>query len=378
LPTGPVNRLIMLIGRRGGKDRFMSACAIHRAALSGSWRAVMSAGEQAAVILLGADKKQSRILRRYCQGLLASAMLAAEVTRTSDEMIEFKSAASLEVVTNDANLVRGRSAIAVLGSECCYWDTREGAASSDEDVVAAALPAMSMTPDGGVLVMASSVGRRAGFMHRKWKELFGVDDAEDVVWLASSRTMNPQLSEKVVAKAYADDPQRAKAEFGSEWRDDLAAFLDRALVEAAVDTGVLVRPRIPGVRYHCFVDVSGGVSDAYAVAIAHKDGDKVVLDCLVSRRAPFNPATVNRRHGGGRQVVRNQSDPGRSVQRTMGGAVLGGEWNQVRAQRSRSVRNLYRHVAAVFRRPGAADRQSETDQPAMRSGKTHDADSRQG
>jgi hypothetical protein len=157
LPTGPVNRLIMLIGRRGGKDRFMSACAIHRAALSGSWRAVMSAGEQAAVILLGADKKQSRILRRYCQGLLASPMLAAQVTRTSDEMIEFKSAASLEVVTNDANLVRGRSAIAVLGSECCYWDTREGAASSDEDVVAAALPAMSMTPDGGLLMLASSV-----------------------------------------------------------------------------------------------------------------------------------------------------------------------------------------------------------------------------
>jgi hypothetical protein len=104
--------------------------------------------------------------------------------------------------------------------------------------------------------------------------------------------MNPQLSEKVVAKAYADDPQRAKAEFGSEWRDDLAQFLDPALVDAAVDRGVLTRPPRPGVRYHCFVDVSGGVADAYALGIASKDGDKIVLDCLVSRKAPFNPQSV--------------------------------------------------------------------------------------
>lgn len=292
LPTGPVNRIIMLGGRRAGKDRFMSAVAVHRAALSGSWRSVMSAGEQASVILLGADKKQARILRRYCQGLLATPLLAAEVVRVSDEMIEFRSLASLEIVTNDASLVRGRSAIAVLGSECCYWDTREGAASSDEDVVGAAEPAMAMTPGGGLLMLASSVGRRAGYMHRRWKELFGVDDAEDLCWLASSRTMNPALSEPVVAKAYADDPARAKAEYGSEWRDDLAAFLDRELVEAAVDRGVLTRPPIKGVRYHAFVDVSGGVADAYALAIASKIGDKIVLDCLVSRKAPFNPATV--------------------------------------------------------------------------------------
>jgi hypothetical protein len=30
LPTGPVNRLIFLSGRRSGKDRFMSAVAVHR------------------------------------------------------------------------------------------------------------------------------------------------------------------------------------------------------------------------------------------------------------------------------------------------------------------------------------------------------------
>src|ERR1700724_2252105 len=51
LPTKPVRRVIILVGRRGGKDRFLSACAIHRAALATDWRQYQSAGEGAVVIL---------------------------------------------------------------------------------------------------------------------------------------------------------------------------------------------------------------------------------------------------------------------------------------------------------------------------------------
>ena len=43
-----------------------------------------------------------------------------------------RNGASLEISTNDARLVRGRSAIAVLGSEASHWKTDEFAASSDE------------------------------------------------------------------------------------------------------------------------------------------------------------------------------------------------------------------------------------------------------
>jgi hypothetical protein len=76
LLTKPVRRLILLVGRRGGKDRFMSAVAVWRAALCADWRRHLSAGEQAVVILLGADRKQAAILRRYCDGFLRMPMLA--------------------------------------------------------------------------------------------------------------------------------------------------------------------------------------------------------------------------------------------------------------------------------------------------------------
>jgi hypothetical protein len=70
LPAGPVRRLVLLAGRRAGKDRWLSGVAIHRAALAADWRKYMSAGEPAVVTLLGAGKRQASILRRYCEGLL--------------------------------------------------------------------------------------------------------------------------------------------------------------------------------------------------------------------------------------------------------------------------------------------------------------------
>src|SRR5262249_30864021 len=173
LPSKPVRRLMLLAGRRAGKDRFWSAVAVWRAALCCAWCKHISAGEQAVVILLGADKKQAAILRRYCEGLLQAPLLAAEVVRSTGAVLEFKGGASLEIATNDARLVRGRSAIAVLGSECCYWRTDEFAASSDEEVVGAAEPSMAMCPDGGLLLLGSSVHRRVGYMYRRYKKLHG-------------------------------------------------------------------------------------------------------------------------------------------------------------------------------------------------------------
>jgi hypothetical protein len=161
---------VLLCGRRAGKDRFLSAVAVWRAALCANWVDLISPGEQAVCLLLGADKKQAAILRRYCEGLLRAPLLAAEVVRQTDAVIEFRNGASLEISANDARLVRGRSAIAVLGSEASHWKTDEYAASSDEEVVGAAEPSLSMCPDGGLLLLGSSVHRKRGFMYRKYRQ----------------------------------------------------------------------------------------------------------------------------------------------------------------------------------------------------------------
>src|SRR5262249_60440291 len=55
LPSAPVRRMVLLAGRRGGKDRFLSAVAVHRAALAADWREHMSAGGQAGGLVVRRD-----------------------------------------------------------------------------------------------------------------------------------------------------------------------------------------------------------------------------------------------------------------------------------------------------------------------------------
>jgi hypothetical protein len=291
LPAKPVQRIIILIGRRGGKDRFLSAVAVWRAALCTDWRKHISAGEQAVVILLGADKKQATILRRYCEGLLRAPMLAQEITRQTGEVIEFRNGASLEIATNDARLVRGRSAIAVLGSECCHWKTDEHAASSDEEVVGAAEPSMAMCPGGGLLLLGSSVHRKVGYMHRQYKKLHGNNDADSICWFAPSAVMNSQLPAHVIDRALAEDAPKARAEYQNIWREDLNDFIPFDAIETCPDFGVQERAPRPGVRYVAYCDASSGVGDSFAIAIAHR-GTPHMLDVVRERRPRFDPAEV--------------------------------------------------------------------------------------
>jgi hypothetical protein len=295
LPTKPVRRLFILAGRRAGKDRFKSAVVTWRSALCTNWRKLQSAGEGAVSILLGADKKQAAILRRYCDGLLQVPLLAREVVRQTGEVIEFRNGSSLEIAACDLRLVRGRSAIAVLGSECAHWRTDEHAASSDEEVVGAAEPSMAMCPDGGLLLLGSSVYRKRGYMYRMFKKLHGNDDSEDVVWFAPSSVMNPKLQQRVVDRALAEDAPKARAEYLNVWREDLSGFVPLELVESCTDFGVHERPPQPGTAYTAFCDAAGGTgSDSFTLAVAHYDKahQTVIVDLCRERKPRFVPRDV--------------------------------------------------------------------------------------
>ncbi len=289
-------RLFILAGRRAGKDRFLSAVAVWRAALCTDWRRHQSAGEGAVCILIGADMKQGGILRKYCTGLLQAPLLAKEVLRQTNEVIEFRNGSSLEIIVNDERLVRGRSAIAVLGSESCFWKTDEAAASSDAEVVSAAESSMAMCPDGGLLMLGSSVHRRRGFMFRMFKKLHGNDEAEDLCWFAPSHVMNPRLPQSVIDKALARDSEKARAEFLNIWREDSSDLLPLDIIEGATDWGVTERPPERGVRYIAYADMATGTGkDSAALAICHAvqdDARSVLVDLVRERKPRFVMADV--------------------------------------------------------------------------------------
>ena len=61
---------------------------------------------------------------------------------------------------------------------------------------------------------------------------------------------------------------------------------------ACVAEGIRERPPAPGISYVAFTDPSGGSIDAMTAAIAHKEGNKVIIDVAREITAPFDPESA--------------------------------------------------------------------------------------
>jgi hypothetical protein len=162
-------------------------------------------------------------------------------------------------------------------------------ATPDLETYRAVRPGMSTLSSTAMLVGISSPYRKAGLLHEKFKKHYGRDDSSVLVIKAPTATLNPSLDPAIIAEALEDDPVAALADWLGEFRDDIGGFADVALIEAAVDRGVTVRPPRRGVAYTSFCDPSGGARDSFTMAIAHSETGVAVLDNLLEVRAPFNP-----------------------------------------------------------------------------------------
>jgi hypothetical protein len=173
-----------------------------------------------------------------------------------------------------------------------FWRS-EDSANPDFEVAGAIQPALGRVP-GSTLILISSAHKRAGLLYEKWKHHYGRNGDDILVIKGTTLQLNPTFDAKIIERQLAEDRALFAAEYLSEWRDDLATFISRQLLEAAVDTGVIVRPPQEGVQYFAFDDPSGGARDSYALGIAHQDprSNDVILDLIREWFAPLNPFQV--------------------------------------------------------------------------------------
>jgi hypothetical protein len=287
-PRKPVRECWFVIGRRGGKDSVASLMGTYTAAFfdpGGKLRR----GERASVLCLAVDREQAGIVLGYIKSYFVEIpYLKQMVTNETINGLELSNGVDIVVATNDYRSVRGRAVALAILDEVAYWrDDRSTA--PDTETYNAIVPGTVTV--GGMIIGISSPHRKSGLLYERWREHYG-QKGDVLVIRAPSLTMNPTLDKKLIDKEIERDPAVGRAEWLAEWREDLTSYIDRALIEAAVDIGVVVRPRIPNVTYYAFCDPSGGSSDSMALAIAHREGDTVILDCLVERPAPFNAAAV--------------------------------------------------------------------------------------
>ena len=291
-PPQPVSEAVFIAGRGAGKDSVATSIATNIAVNFDPSRARLRPGEQALVMLLAVDRAQAAIAFNYIKGYFEEVPALAKLVRhVGVDSIELCNRVVIEVHTNSYRSVRGRSLLACIMDEVAFWRS-EDSASPDVETHGAVQPSLARVK-GSMLILISSAHRRSGLLYQKWKDAYGKNDPDILVVRGSTLQFNPLFDAKVIDRQIAQDPALYRAEYLSEWRDDLSSFISRELLEAATDIGVLVRPPRTDTAYFAFADPAGGERDSFTLAIAHREKDgSVVLDLLYERHAPFNPSEV--------------------------------------------------------------------------------------
>jgi hypothetical protein len=295
-PGEPIEMLAVVAGRRSGKSRALSILATYIACLC-DWSEHLFVGEVGTALYQAPTQRQAASALKYATDLIDHVELLKKTVenRTSDCLSLHR---SIELTATAANwrYSRGATCICCCLDECAFFHNAEDSANSDEELLTALMPSLATT--GGPMLITSSPSAMTGVLYNLHRRHFGKNgDPRILVIQAASRELNPTLKESVVARALSADPEKAGAEYLAEFREPVAAYLPRELIERAVDRGIGQRQRLPGVQYIAYCDTSSGSgSDAFACAIGHKardeDRDLCVIDFILVQRPPFNPVDL--------------------------------------------------------------------------------------
>ncbi len=289
-PSAQVQECWLIVGRRGGKSFIVALIAVFLACFR-DYTACLGPGERGVIMVIATDRRQARVIMRYVTSLLnAVPMLAAMIVRQDADSIDLSNGVTIEITTASYRTLRGYTVVGAVCDEIAFWRS-EDSANPAEEILSALRPAMATIP-GALLIGLSSPYKRSGPLYEAYKRHYGKEDSPILVIQADTRTMNPTVPQSVIDRAMELDPMAASAEYLAQFRSDVGSFLDVDLIERAVETGRRERAPMAGVHYEGFVDPSGMIHDAFTGGIAHREGERIVLDVCRGIRPPGNPSEV--------------------------------------------------------------------------------------
>jgi hypothetical protein len=294
-PSTPASEALALCGRRSGKTRIAAFIACFVAVFL-DLRRYLSPGEQARILIICPDRRQARVAFGYCKAFLRGIAVFSElIERETNDVIELTNGVSIEIATCSSVSTRGYAVPLVVADEAAFWYS-DTSSTPDKDILDAVRFAMAQFPQA-LLLMISSPWAKRGETYRVFRENFGKDDADALVWRGKSDEMNGTLPASFRQRQESRDSVVASVELDAEFHPDISTAFDRERMEALIDTGVCERAPVLAHgshriwTYKGFVDPAGGGGpDSYCAGVAHQDGKDgvVVLDAALEIRAPFN------------------------------------------------------------------------------------------
>lgn len=295
-PKERVAELIVIAGRRSAKTNTTAGVAVYLATVGVAMEGLaekLKPGERGVVSCIAVDRSQAKVLFSYIAGIFdESPVLSGMVEKRNAESIELNNRITIEVATNSFRTVRGKTRIAALLDEACFF-ADENSSTPDVELYRALTPSLATT--GGMLIVISSPWAKRGLVYRKWQKHYGEDSADVLVIQGATEQFNPTIDKRILENAKQDDSESYQSEWGGQFRNDISAFIDRDSIERLCRPEPMELPRSQKQRfYYGFVDPTGGGqsanADEFTCCIGHVEQGVVVVDCLRALRG--RPADI--------------------------------------------------------------------------------------
>lgn len=269
---------IWCVGRRGGKSLLADVIALYDALVRDHLRSKMLAGENriTAVICPRLDQAQSHI-QNLAARLHNSKGLKSLVLQVTAEEISFRNGSTIRAFPCSARGIRGGAWSACILDEFGHFLTSDEGNAAGDRVLEAAMPSLAQFGAEGWLVCISTPLWKQGAF---WKLCQRASSGQFpyIHWLhASTLEMNPNIPVEWLEQRRIEDPDLYRREFGAEFVDGTSAFLSSTDVLACQRKGVGTLAPKAGIQYAAAIDPAFS-RDLFALGIAHRETDRVILD----------------------------------------------------------------------------------------------------
>lgn len=286
-PPGGYPEVCCVVGRQSGKTRVAATIAGFEAVLA---EQELDRTELYAVLVAQDHRAALRALFGYVRASFENVpVLKRSVAEVRSDTLRLGSGVTIAAYPCRPAAVRGLRAKVAVVDELAFFTATDGR-PTDVEMLRALRPALATT--GGKLVILSSPYGQSGALWDLHRRHYGRDVSTTLVWQADAPSMNPTLPADYLDRMREDDPEAYRSEVLGEFRTGVSTFFDPSALNACVVPERRELPPRGGVRYRAFVDPSGGSRDAFTAAVAHREGERVVVDCVRAWPAPFNPSGV--------------------------------------------------------------------------------------
>jgi phage terminase large subunit-like protein len=289
------HELVLVLGRRGTKSTMASCISnyeLYKLVKRGDPSAFFDFPDNTIISILNVAPSDDQARQLFdmiqnqalgCPYLrdrsLHQTMTYFDIQTDADRKLHGKPRASLVSVAggSSSNSLRGRNAIVVIMDEMAFFIDKANSRFSGGEVYKALTPSMTDFGEHGKVLCLSSPYGKFGRFYERFQESFDEPDYT-LMFKMYSAMANPRAPTAILKAAYRRDRTGFMCEYGGEFSDRVTAWIESETeFRKCVHNRPVVTRGKREITYFIGIDL-GFKNDGTAIAIVHKEGNKIILD----------------------------------------------------------------------------------------------------